>query len=84
MRTNTIVVLALRASVPLWNSVNVSARFGRIGSARTWRRGTAPPSAVAAFLHVVELDAVLRRPIERRLARPLRPRSECRSVCGTP
>ena len=42
IRTNTIVVLALRFSVPFKNSAKASDRLGRIGSARTCRRGTGP------------------------------------------
>ena len=67
IRTNTIVVDALRRSVPLWNSSKVSPNSALIGSARDLALRHRTVQRGAALLHVLHLGAVGRRAIERRL-----------------
>ena len=54
MRTNTIVVDALRPSVPVWNSSKMSPKSMRRGHrARSRRFGTEPPQRLAALAQVL-------------------------------
>ena len=83
IRTNTIVVEALRPSVPLWNSSKSGSIGAFSGSARDGARRHEAAERLAALAQVLELGAVVRRTVERRVGDRLRPRSECRSGRGT-
>ena len=67
IRTNTIVVEALRSPVPLWNSSNsaLERRLQRLDADLARRHVAA--ERLAAFAQVFELGAVVRRTIERRV-----------------
>ena len=66
-RTNTIVVDALRPSVPLWNSSNSSGGTRGERLRPDLAGGQVSAERLALLAHVLDLDRLFGRPIERRV-----------------